>query len=132
MQQYGFDHVHLITLDAEKSARFYENNFGARRVGVRTNTDGSTGIELNMTGMRFLLLQRPGKAQAKREAVGKSYGMEHFGIKTNDIEAAVGELKAAGVEFHEEIRMSRAGTTRIAYFWGPDNELVELVETKTG
>ena len=130
MQQYWFDHVHLMCLDVEKSARFYEGNFGARRVGVRKNPDSSTGIELNLNGTRLLLLARPGRAETKREAVGKSYGLEHFCIRTDNIESAVAALKAAGVQFREEIRESRPGISRIAYFWGPDNELVELLETK--
>ncbi len=130
MQQYWFDHVHLISPDAECAARFYEDNFGAKRVAVTQSSDGGTNVELNLNGMRMLIKGYPGLAETMREAVGKSYGLEHFGIRTDNIEAAVAALKSAGVPFRDEIREVRPGL-RIAFFWAPDNVLVELMENKT-
>ncbi len=129
MQQFWFDHIHLVSADVEGAARFYEGNFGARRVAVTRSPAGDTSVELNLNGMRVLVKGSHGLAEAKREAASKSYGLEHFGIRTDNIEATVAALKSAGVSFRDEIREVRPGL-RIAFFWAPDNVLVELMERK--
>ncbi len=130
MPQYWFDHVHLTSPDVERAARFYEDNFGAQRVAVTRSPDGGTSIELNLSGMRVLVRGYAGSAETMREAAGKSYGLDHFGIRTDNIEATVAALKRAGVSFRDEIREVRPGL-RIAFFWAPDKVLVELLEKKT-
>ncbi len=112
------------------NTRFYEDNLGAKRVAVLRTPDGATNIELNLGGMRVLVKSLPENAGAKSEAAGKSYGLEHFGIRTDDIEAMVATLKSAGVVFRDELSYIRPGV-RIAFFWAPDNVLVEVTERKT-
>ena len=129
MLQYSFDHVHISSQDAERSARFYEDNFGARRVNVTENPNGSTSIELDLSGTRLLIIRRPGQGETEHEAAGNRYGLEHFGIMTDDLDASVSALKSAGVRFRDEIRVVPSGL-RITFCWGPDGELVELVERK--
>ena len=129
IMQYAVDHIHFISPDPEKTARFYQDNFAAGRAATMQGSDGSTIIALDLAGTRLLVMQGKGRAEASREDAGKSYGLEHFGIITDDIEASVAALKGAGVEFRDEIRQARPGV-KIAFFWGPDNELVELLERK--
>ncbi|MDD5038639.1 MAG: VOC family protein, partial [Dehalococcoidales bacterium] len=121
--------IHLTSADSEYAARFYENNFGAKRVAVTKSADGNTSVELNLNGLRMLIRGASKLSEAVRDSIGKTYGLEHFGIMTNNIEAAVAELKSAGVLFRSEIREFRPGL-RIAFFWAPDNVLVELMEIK--
>lgn len=130
MQQFWFDHVHLISPDAERAAKFYEDNFGAKRVSVTRSADGIASVELNLSGMRLLIRGANSLVETGRETIGKGYGLEHFGIRTDNIEATVAALKSAGVSFRNEIREVRP-SLRIAFFWAPDNVLVELMETKT-
>ena len=125
--QYSVDHIHLISPDPEKTAKFYQDNFAAERVTTLQSSDGSTIIALDLAGARLLVMQGKGRAEARRE--DKSYGLEHFGILTDDIEASVAALKSAGVDFRDEIRVARPGI-KVAFFWGQDNELVELLERK--
>ncbi len=57
------------------------------------------------------------------------YGTEHFGMKVDDLEAALQQCRGAGGKVVMEATQIRPGT-RIAFFMGPDNILVELVEIK--
>jgi lactoylglutathione lyase len=96
-------------------------------VSVTENPDGSANIELNLSGTRLLLIRRA--EGAEENDARRRYGLEHFGIGTDDIDATVAALKGAGVRFREEIRQARPNL-RIAFFRGPDGELVELLERK--
>ena len=50
--------------------------------------------------------------------------MDHLALETENLEAAVDDLKAKGVEFTEEIKVVRPGLRVVA----PDNVLIELLE----
>ena len=130
MPNYWYDHVHLTSLDPLKTSEFYEKNFGAKRVAARTMPDGRTSVELNLQGECILVMNPKDKPKSVPSSPEVPYGLEHFGIKTDNIEAAVAELKANGVKFREEIREARPGV-KVAYFWAPENVLIELVERKS-
>jgi len=126
MPNYWYDHVHLTSPDPLKTAQFYESMFNAERVSTRELPDGGTSVELNLSGSRILLKQGPVQPEsALKESVTGS-GLEHFGIRTDNLEAAVVDLKAKGVKFRDEIRVIRPGL-KISFFWAPENVLVELL-----
>ena len=128
MPNYWYDHVHLSSLEPSKTAEFYEKMFGARRLGVRELPDGRTSVDLDLKGSSILITHP--KVQPKSASSPETpFGLEHFGIKTDDIETAVAELKANGVKFRDEIREGRPGV-RLAFFWAPENVLIELMERK--
>jgi predicted enzyme related to lactoylglutathione lyase len=45
----------------------------------------------------------------------------------DNIEAAVAKVKASGCKFRDEITPF-SPTLKLAFFWGPDNVLIELIE----
>ena len=51
-------------------------------------------------------------------------GLEHFGLRTDDLEGLVSKLQAQGVEVLEPIREGRNGT--ICYIKAPDNVRIEI------
>ena len=55
-------------------------------------------------------------------------GLEHFGIRTDNLAAAVADLNAKGVQFRCETREIRPGV-KISFLGAPENVLVELLET---
>ncbi len=112
----------MYASDAEKSAQFYEKTFNAKKVESRTTRDGRTSVELNLNGARILVAHPSGKPPF--------YGLDHFGLRTDNIEAAVADLKAKGIKFRDEILETRPGTKR-AFFWAPENVLIELMEKKS-
>ena len=129
MPEYVYDHIHLYSPDPLKTARFYEDMFNARRVGAREIAPGIHSVELSLSGSRILIIQQSAEAKTVSTARGSVSGLEHFGIKTDDIETAVKDLKAKGVKFRDEIREIRPGV-KICFCWAPEDVLIELLEVK--
>ncbi len=129
MPNYYYDHAHLTSPDPLKTAEFYEKMFGAKRANVRELPDGRTMVELDLNGSEILVVHPRVKPDPTPHLPDTSYGLEHFGLITDDIEAAVAELKAKGVKFRDEIREPRPGF-KFAFVWAPENVLIELVEKK--
>ncbi len=110
-----------------KTSEFYEEMFNAKRVSVGELGAGRVSVMLDLNGSRVLVMSprvQPGTGPSDRV---DDYGLEHFGIRTDNLEAAVAELKAKGVKFKEEIREIRPGV-KISFLWAPENVLVELLE----
>jgi catechol 2,3-dioxygenase-like lactoylglutathione lyase family enzyme len=127
MPSYWYDHVHLISPDPVKTAEFYEKMFDARRVSVSELEAGRVMVELDLNGSRVLVMSRRVQPETAPSSPETDYGLEHFGIRTDNLEAAVADLKAKGVQFKEEIREIRPGV-KISFLWAPENVLVELLE----
>ncbi|MFC1978090.1 VOC family protein [Chloroflexota bacterium] len=128
MPSYWHDHIHLTTPDALKTAEFYETMFNARRVTTRESADGrTTSVQLDLGGSRVLVAERIAEPEQAQSPSGTVHGLEHFGLGTDNLEAAVAELKAKGVKFRDEIRVAPTGA-KICFLWAPENVLIELVE----
>jgi catechol 2,3-dioxygenase-like lactoylglutathione lyase family enzyme len=123
MPEYWYDHVHLMSPDVVKTTEFYEKNFNARRVYLRESPGGLMSASLDLNGSRILIGQLSGTAPV----AGPVGGLEHFGVRTDNLESAVASLKANGVKFRNEILELRPGV-KIAFMWGSDNVLIELLE----
>ena len=130
MPSYWYDHVHLISPDPVKTAEFYEKMFNAKRVSVGELGAGRVSVELDLNGSRVLLMSRGVPPETAPGSAETDCGLEHFGIRTDNLEAAVADLKAKGVQFKEEIREIRPGV-KISFLWAPENVLVELLEIST-
>jgi catechol 2,3-dioxygenase-like lactoylglutathione lyase family enzyme len=125
MPKYSYDHVHLVSADPIKAAEFYERVFGAKRVFVRPSPAGNS-VELSIEGTR-LLIRPPRDDKSKEDAPRQRRGLEHFGLRTNDIKGAVADLKAKGVKILDEIMVAPTGST-VAFLQAPDNVVIELVQ----
>lgn len=126
MPDYWYDHIHLVSPDPAKTAQFYQNLFGAKLTGTLQLEDGRTSVALDLNGSRVLVINL--KDQPKSDSPpGAGYGIGHFGIRTDNLEAAVEDLKANGVKFTEEIRVARPGV-KVSFLLGPENVLIELLE----
>lgn len=128
MAQYMYDHVHLISPNPVKTAEFYEQAFGASRVAAGQYPGGGSRVELHLEGTRLLIRTPVDPGGTAEDAPGTRHGLEHFGIRTDDIEAAVADLKAKGVRFIQDISQSPATGSRIAFLMAPDNVMIELVQ----
>ena len=124
MPNYWFDHVHVVSPDPVKTAQFYEEMFSAKRGSIDDLPDGRILVNLDLNGVAI----RVSNPRTKPLVSGASLtGLEHFGLRTDDLEAAVAELKANGVQFVQDITVARPGL-KISFFLAPDNVLVELQE----
>ena len=59
-----------------------------------------------------------------RPLAGPQMGLEHFGLRTDDLNGLVARLQERGVEVLEAIRQGRNGV--LCYIKGPDNVRIEL------
>ncbi|MFC1937126.1 VOC family protein [Chloroflexota bacterium] len=123
MPKYWFDHIHLLSPDPMKTAEFYEKLFAVTREGVRTMADGRTAVDLIMSKVPIKVLESP---KEPRVPGGISSGLEHLGFATDDLDAAVAELKSQGVKFIHEITTTPAA--RYTFFLGPEDTPVELLQ----
>lgn len=127
MPDYWYDHVHLMSADPVKTSQFYEEMFGAEKTSQRELPGGGLSIELHISGSRILIMKTQSPSATPPDQIDA--GLEHFGLKTDDIETAVADLRAKGVKIRDEVRAIRPGV-KIAFIWAPENVLIELVEIK--
>jgi catechol 2,3-dioxygenase-like lactoylglutathione lyase family enzyme len=125
MAKFHWEHVHLRSPNPEATAQWYHDKLGADVIRTN-NADGSTRIDLNLSGQKvFVALADPAKAAA---APSSPYmGLDHFGLLTDDLDRATAELKAKGVVFTMEPTQIRPGT-RIAFIAAPENVSIELLQ----
>jgi lactoylglutathione lyase len=129
MASYRYDHAHIISPDPEAAANFYVDKFHATVKSKGTAPDGTTMVALDLNGGNIFFKGRAQKPTVQAPAAGSTYGLEHLGVVTDDLDAAVAELKAKGVKFVQDITNFRPGI-RISFLVGPDDTLIELLERK--
>lgn len=129
MPNHSFHHIHLTSPDPAKTAKFYQDMFNAEEVRKTEHPNGSVSIDLNLGGVIILVMPQSAQAETAQTERGAISGLEHIGIRTDDLEVTVANLKANGVKFRDDIIDFRPGV-RIAFFWAPEDVLVELVEIK--
>jgi lactoylglutathione lyase len=126
MPNHTFHHIHLTSPDPVKTARFYQDMFDAELTGTRELPNGGVTAEVDLGGALLLIMPRA----AEGDTVPSSdSALDHFGIRTDDMDATVAKLKANGVEFRGDVR-ELGRRMRIAFFWAPEKVLIELVEIK--
>ena len=125
---FEFNHVHLKTPDPEKTANWYVTAFNFEIVRDRVRDSGDRfitcktpdGITFNISGARTNETMGDGDADPH-------WGLEHFGINVDDIDAEIERLVGLGAVLkHEPSNVSNR--PRIAFIAGPDNTRIELVQ----
>jgi len=103
--------------------------FNAEEVRKTEHPNGSVSVDLNLGGVIILVMPQSAQGKTASTERGAISGLEHIGIRTDDMDATVASLKANGVKFRDDIIDFRPGV-RMAFFWAPEEVLVELVEIK--
>lgn len=119
MPEYWFDHIHLRSPDPVKTAEFYEQMFGAKRVSMRDEGDGRAMVKLDLKGITILINQQTGE--------GAQTGLVHFGIRTDKLDEAVVAMKEKGVKFTQDIRQVRPDF-KMSFLVAPEEVPIELQE----
>ncbi|MCH7786890.1 MAG: VOC family protein [Chloroflexi bacterium] len=125
---YEFNHVHLKSPDPEKTANWYVKAFNfkiisdtVRPVGDRfVRCETSDGIVVNISSARTNEQMGNGDATAH-------WGLEHFGINVDDMDAEIKRLEGLGAELIEG-PMDAASGMRIAFIKAPDDVRIELLQ----
>ena len=127
MPSYVYDHIHLISTDPVRAAEFYEKAFGAKRQDLRNHPDGAISVVLNLPGTKLLITScRTDEARTSSGSTRKYFGLEHWGLITDNMDETVKHLKAMGVQFVQEV--TKFPGLSLCYIMAPDNVLVEIMQ----
>ncbi len=119
MPTYTFDHIHLLSPDPVKTADFYEKMFGARK-SIRDMGNGRMNVSVFIGDTKILI-------RGKNEGDAEKPSLDHYGIRTDNLEKAIAELKEQGVVFTQEMRSIRPDF-KMSFLRTPDGVSIELQE----
>jgi catechol 2,3-dioxygenase-like lactoylglutathione lyase family enzyme len=126
-RSYQFHHIHIFCSNLEATERWFVDGVGAEFVD-RRDSRGVPGVTLRLGGASVLL--RPARdGETLAEVGARHYGADHFGLRVDDVDATVADLRGRGVEIEVE-PWDFAPTMRIAFIKGPDSVRIELVQPK--
>ena len=126
---YEFEHIHLKAPDPEKTANWYVKAFnfeifndrGVRPTGDRfIECKSEDGTIFRISGARTDENMGTGDADVH-------YGLEHFGITVDDMDAEIERLTGLGAELAEG-PISNPGGPTIAFIKVPDDVRIELLQ----
>jgi catechol 2,3-dioxygenase-like lactoylglutathione lyase family enzyme len=126
MPVYSYDHIHLRSRDPRGTAQYYERMFGARII-ESVQSDGQPRLDLDINGLTVFIAQVPSDAAMAAAPADPHLGLDHFGLRVDNLDSAVAELKQRGATFTVEPHTIRPGV-KIAFIQCPDNVRVELLE----
>ncbi|MBV8084676.1 MAG: VOC family protein [Chloroflexi bacterium] len=125
MPVFSYDHIHLRSRDPLATAKFYERMFDATI--IESVQDGQPRIDLDLNGLTIFIARVPADSNMPDKPVGQHLGLEHFGLRVDNLDETAAELKRRGATFATEPRQSRPGV-KIAFIEAPENVQIEIIE----
>ena len=125
---YRYDHMHVRSRDVKKTAEYYRDVFDAKIV-ESIQSDGKPRTDLDLNGLTIFIAAVPPEAATPPAPAQPYVGLDHFGLRVDDMDEAAAELKRRGATFTLEPRTIRPGV-RIAFVQAPDNVRIEILERR--
>jgi len=122
---YTYDHIHLRTKNPQATLEFYQKMFDATPVEY-VQSNGQPRVDLDLNGLTIFIAAVPADATLPTAPAEPYIGLDHLGLRVDDVDAATAELKRRGAQVIVEPRTIRPGV-RIAFIQGPDNVRIELL-----
>lgn len=119
-----WDHLHLRSPDPDAAARWWVDVLGATHKD-RTETGETLRVTVMLDGLPLFIDRVGPERGAPPEPPFR--GLEHVGLRVDDIAAAVAALEARGAEVVVRPHAPRPGL-QIAFLRGPDDVRVELLQ----
>ncbi|MEO8165495.1 MAG: VOC family protein [Betaproteobacteria bacterium] len=133
----AFDHIHLISRDAQAAAKWYQDMFDGEIANVQDNLRGAAQIDVRVGGITLVIRgQRPGETPATTQPMrafdGYSshdeWGTDHFGFTyRGDLRKFCAELKNKGVRMAVEPWEFKPGMV-LCYVAAPDGVSIEMIQ----
>ena len=123
---YRYDHMHVRSRDVKKTAEYYHQVFGAK-ILESVQSDGKPRTDLDLNGLTIFIAPVAADAKTPSAPIEPYVGLDHFGLRVDNMDEAVAELKSRGASFSMEPRALRPGG-KIAFIQALDNVRIELLE----
>jgi catechol 2,3-dioxygenase-like lactoylglutathione lyase family enzyme len=122
---YRLHHLHIICKDLEKMITFFSEILEAKLVR-RQKFGTADGASLDLQGTTVNLRVSKEDEEMVGDASQSRYGYDHIGLEVEDIETAFKDLQAQGLSFF--VPPTDIPNLKIAFFKGPENITIELVQ----
>ncbi len=123
---YKFNHIHIVCRNLQEMIDFFTNEFDAKLVAMKKFA-GVDGASLDLSGITINLRVSQENENLTDPCTCKIYGYHHMGITVDDIDAEYKRLSGEGYKFSLPPK-SIDETLKIAFFEGPENMTVELLQ----
>jgi catechol 2,3-dioxygenase-like lactoylglutathione lyase family enzyme len=124
MTTYTYDHIHLRSKDPMATAQYFNKMFDAK-ILESVQTDGQSRIDIDVNGLMIFIAAADDTTPAG--PVDPHLGLDHFGLRVENLAQAAAELKEKGAEFSVEPKDLRPGL-KIAFVRAPGDVRIELLE----
>jgi catechol 2,3-dioxygenase-like lactoylglutathione lyase family enzyme len=124
---FRFHHVHIICKDLEKMIGFFTESIGAELV-KRKKFGTADGASLDLQGTKINLRVARVDEKLEGDASRTVFGYNHIGLEVEDVDAAFKDLSTQGYSFF--MAPTDIPDLRIAFFRGPEDIVIELVQRK--
>ena len=126
MPRFTYDHMLIRSRNPEATAQYYREMFDAK-ILESSQSDGPIRIDLDTNGLTVLIGGVSPQDNIPSAPAEPYIGLEHFGLRVENMDEAVAELKRRGAEFSVEPHTYRPGV-KVAFVRAPDNVRIELLE----
>ena len=124
MVTYSYDHIHLRSRQPLETAKYFNQMFGAD-IKESIQSDGQGRVDIDINGLVVFIAQAE---DTTPDGPQDPYvGLDHFGLRVENLDAAAADLKAKGAKFSMEPKDLRPGL-RIAFVRAPGDVRIELLE----
>ncbi len=125
---YRINHIHIKASDPRKAAEWWQQAFDFKILSDETRPFGDRFVRCQAEGGMIVVISdartdeklAPGNSSAH-------FGLEHFAIEVDDIEADIARLETLGAKFQEGPLLAPNGV-RFAFLGAPDDVRLELVQ----
>ncbi len=123
--KYRYHHFHILCSDLEEMIDFFSEVLGAELV-ERRKFGTADGARLSLDGVAINLRVAAEGEEIVNDASNPQFGYHHLGLEVEDVDAIYSELTEKGYTF--TIPPTDLGYVKMAFFRGPDNIVLELVQ----
>ena len=126
---FRINHIHIKSPDPRKAAEWWVEAFGFKILSDETRPFGDRFVRCQADGGMLLSISnaRTGETLAPGGSDGARWGLEHFAIESDDIDADIARLTKLGAR-HQEGPLVAPNGVRFAFLSVPDGVRVELVQ----
>ncbi len=124
--QYSLDHIHVRCSDAGAGIAYFKKMFDAKEIG----TGGTKAMPitfLEMAGQRFAFSPKHEEVTVRAQPGEPGWGLYQIGLKVENLDASMAELKERGAEISAGPLTVRDGL-RVFFVRGPDGIEIEVME----